>query len=890
MFEDIVETVRQPLIVLDSDLRVVSANRSFYGLFKVRPEETVGNLIYDLGNRQWDITGFRTLLEDIIPENNSFDDYEVEHIFSGVGHKIMLLNARRIIHKEIGAQMILLAIEDITERKRMERLLEANEAKYQELVQNVNSIILKMDTEGKVTFFNKFAQMFFDYTEKEMLGRHVVGTIVPETESDGLDLDFMIKDIEINPEKYNNNENENMRRNGERVWVAWTNKAIRDGTGKVTAILCIGNDITERRRMETELKDYEERFRRLFETSKDGLLLIDKQTGDIVNVNPAIVEMLGYCSEEFIGKKPEDIGLLKEIKDFKDTIEELIQAGFINYEDVFAETKQGQLISVDIHLVDRARFIQCNVRDVTERKKAEEALQESKDKISQILNSTAEGIYGLDLSGNCVFCNPASIRILGYHDENDIKGKNMHDLIQHTKADGTPYLKEECTILKAFQKGEYIHSDNELFLRSDGKGFPVEYWTYPILKDDRVTGAVVSFIDITDRITLENQFFQAQKMEAVGQLAGGVAHDFNNILTGIICFGDLALMKMAKDDPQRINIEHMLEGAARAAHLTKDLLLFSRKQVSEKRPVDLNAIIKKMEKFLTRIIGEDTSCKTILHPAAMPVMADAHQLEQVMMNLATNARDAMPQGGVFSVTTEQIRFDKEFITAYGYGQPGKYALITVSDTGKGMDETTRQRIFEPFFTTKEMGKGTGLGMAVVYGIVKGHDGHINIYSEPGVGTTFRIYLPLTTMEEEVAQESIQPLALGKGETILIAEDEPRVREVLRLSLEEYGYKVIATENGEDAVKQYRDNMEKVSLVLLDVIMPVKNGRETCDEIKHLKPDTKVIFMSGHTEDIITTKGMLEAGTEFISKPITPDRLLRKVRELLDRQNPTVRYP
>jgi PAS domain S-box-containing protein len=395
MFEDIVETVREPLIALDSDLRVRSANRSFYDLFKVRPEETIGNLIYDLGNRQWDIPGLRTLLEDILPQNNKFDDYEVEHTFSGVGHKIMLLNARRIIHKEIGAQMILLAIEDITDRKRAERLLEANEAKYQELVQNVNSIILKMDTEGKVTFFNKFAQTFFDYTEKEILGSHVVGTIVPETESDGLDLDFMIKDIEANPEKYINNENENMRRNGKRVWVAWTNKSIRDGTGKVTAILSIGNDITERRRMETELKDYEERFRRLFETSKDGLLLIDKQTGDIVNVNPAIVEMLGYSSEEFIGKKPEDIGLLKEIKDFKDTIEELIQSGFINYENVFAETKQGQLISVDIHLVDRARFIQCNVRDITERLRTEASLKQSNADLVELNQDLESFIYSV---------------------------------------------------------------------------------------------------------------------------------------------------------------------------------------------------------------------------------------------------------------------------------------------------------------------------------------------------------------------------------------------------------------------------------------------------------------------------------------------------------------
>ena len=379
-----------------------------------------------------------------------------------------------------------------------------------------------------------------------------------------------------------------------------------------------------------------------------------------------------------------------------------------------------------------------------------------------------------------------------------------------------------------------------------------------VVRDDKgVPIHLISLIeDLSEKIKLEDQLRQSQKMEAIGQLAGGVAHDFNNILTAIMGYGSLTLMDMAKDDPQRINIEHMLEGAERAAHLTKDLLLFSRKQVSEKEYINLNEIINKMEKFLTRIIGEDISCKTQLHPEALPVLANAHQLEQVMMNLATNARDAMPKGGNFSVMTGQIRLDTEFITTHGYGQPGMYALIIASDTGMGMDETTRRRIFEPFFTTKIMGKGTGLGMAVVYGIVKGHEGYIDVSSEPGVGTTFKIYLPLTSIETEETTESIQPLTMGKGETILIAEDEPAVREVLRLSLEEYGYMVIEAKNGEDAVNQYKDNMDKVSLVLLDVIMPLKNGREAYEEIKSLKPNTKVIFMSGYTDDIITERGCL----------------------------------
>ena len=372
--EDIVETVREPLLVLDANLNILSANRSFYNIFKVEQGKTIGHLIFDVGNKQWDIPALRTLLEGILPTHKRFDNYEVEHDFPTIGHKTMLLNARQVYRKDVGTQMILLAIEDITERKKVEKALEANEAKYRELVQNANSIILKMDPKGKVTFFNEFAQMFFGYTEEEMLGRSVVGTIVPETESSGRDLDFMIKDIGINPEKYINNENENMRRNGERVWVAWTNKAIRDGNGKVIEILCIGNDITEHRQLESLLEESEERYRRLFETANDGILLLEKREGNITHANPAITKMLGYTKEECIGKKLKNIGFSLAVDDFKKIMQELDKNGIIYYDDVPVQTKVGQTFYADIYMVDRARLVQCNIRNITERKRAEEAL------------------------------------------------------------------------------------------------------------------------------------------------------------------------------------------------------------------------------------------------------------------------------------------------------------------------------------------------------------------------------------------------------------------------------------------------------------------------------------------------------------------------------------
>jgi PAS domain S-box-containing protein len=384
--EDIVETIREPLLVLDAKLNVLSANRSFYNIFKVAQGETIGHLIFDVGNKQWDIPALRKLLEDILPAQKYFDNYEVEHDFPTIGHKSMLLNARQVYRKDIGTQMVLLAIEDITERKKVQKALEANEAKYRELVQNANSIILKMDPKGKVTFFNEFAQMFFGYTGEEMLGCSVVGTIVPETESSGRDLDFMIQDIGIHPAKYINNENENMRRNGERVWLAWTNKAFRDESGKIIEILCIGNDITEHRRLESLLEESEERYRRLFETANDGILLLEKHEGKITHVNPAATEMLGYSKEECIGKKLQSIGVSLDTGDIQKIMQTLDRNGIIYYDDVPVKTRAGHYIDTDIYMVDRARLVQCNIRDVTERKQAAEAI---KKKEEQLRNLTA---------------------------------------------------------------------------------------------------------------------------------------------------------------------------------------------------------------------------------------------------------------------------------------------------------------------------------------------------------------------------------------------------------------------------------------------------------------------------------------------------------------------
>jgi len=409
--------------------------------------------------------------------------------------------------------------------------------------------------------------------------------------------------------------------------------------------------------------------------------------------------------------------------------------------------------------------------------------------------------------------------------------------------------------------------------------------TLTALKDERGehTGFVSITRDITERKILEDQLRHAQKMEAIGQLAGGIAHDFNNILTAIIGYGHVALMKMAKDDPLRLNIESMLEGTDRAAHLTKDLLLFSRKQVSERKPMDLNAVVGQVEKFLKQVIGEDIVCKKAVTGQSLTVFADSHQLEQVLMNLATNARDAMPRGGVLTILTERVVLQEDFTSAHGYGKPGVYAMMTVTDTGTGMDENTRKRIFEPFFSTKEVGKGTGLGLAVVYGIIKDHEGFINVYSEPGKGATFRIYLPIVesiSAAEETTPRQEEAPARGT-ETVLVAEDDDSLRKLSRTVLAEYGYTVIEAVDGEDAVKKFMENKDTVRLLLLDLIMPKMNGKEAYDEIRKIMPDMKAIFVTGYALDLVRQKASLQDGVHLVYKPISPTALLRKVRSVLD---------
>jgi signal transduction histidine kinase len=390
---------------------------------------------------------------------------------------------------------------------------------------------------------------------------------------------------------------------------------------------------------------------------------------------------------------------------------------------------------------------------------------------------------------------------------------------------------------------------------------------------------------IKEQKRLEEQLRQVQKMEAIGRFSAGIAHDFNNILTVIFGFGVMMQMDMPPNDPQRDRLDHILAAAERAKNLTRSLLTFSRKQEMKLQSLNLNDCIRNVEIFLRRIIGEDVTLAISLREEAMPIIADGGHIEQVLMNLATNARDAMSDGGILSIGTDIIEIDDVFIRMHGYGAPGRYVVLTVADNGAGMDGETRQQIFEPFFTTKETGKGTGLGLSIIYGIIQQHKGFINVYSEPGLGTTFKILLPMA--EDDVSSHDAelghQPLRGGE-ETILVVDDEAAIREYLDLFLTSLGYRVLLAGDGQEAVDVFREKAHEVDLVLIDVIMPHKKGGETARELRRINSGLKIIFTSGYPDDLIHKQKLLEEGVTIVMKPLAPTDLAGMVRTVLDYEN------
>ncbi|HEV7700197.1 MAG TPA: PAS domain S-box protein [Pyrinomonadaceae bacterium] len=516
-------------------------------------------------------------------------------------------------------------------------------------------------------------------------------------------------------------------------------------------------------------------------------------------------------------------------------------------------------------------------QDVTDRQKAEAAVKEAEEKYRSIFENAVEGIFQSTSEGKFISVNPAMVRILGYESPRDLIDGRLDIGSQHYV---DPKSRKELELLLA--KDDIAMAYECEVYRKDGS----KIWTQENIRAVRGDSGKLlhyegSIEDITERKSLEEQFRQSQKMEAIGVLAGGIAHDFNNLLTAINGYSDLTLRKMQADDPMRHNITEIREAGSRAAALTSQLLTFSRKQVLSPKVHNLNSVIIEIDKMLRRLIRESIELRLVLDPKLGNIKADPGQIEQVIVNLAVNARDAMLDGGTLTIETENVELGDDYVGAHITALPGRYVRMTVTDTGEGMDEAVQHRIFEPFFTTKALGKGTGLGLSTVHGIVEQSSGSIRVYSEVGHGTTFKIYIPRVdeTVEGTPWIEDRQEDLTGT-ETILMVEDDEIVRQLVLEILTGSGYYVLEADSGNAALSICQTYTEPIHLLLTDVIMPGISGPAVKDEIVKLLPDIKVLFMSGYTDDSIASKGILDSGTAFIEKPFSPDALGRKIREIL----------
>lgn len=513
-----------------------------------------------------------------------------------------------------------------------------------------------------------------------------------------------------------------------------------------------------------------------------------------------------------------------------------------------------------------------------ERKCTEDALQNANRTLESLLEAAPLAIVVTDRDAKIVRWNRAAVSLFGWM-EDEILGRT-HPLLREIGA------VESITATSAETDARSVLGTELKLSRKDGHSIDAAVWTAHVRDDfGNIVASMNLVSDQSDRLQLEEKFRHSQKMEAVGSLAGGVAHDFNNILTIIEGNNDLLSRNLSGDSTLREYVGEVHQAVLRAASLTRQLLAFSRKQVLEPKILDLNELVANLEKLLVRLIGEDVSLSCVLGLKLGSVMADAGQIEQVLMNLAVNARDAMPLGGKLTIETRNVELDVSYTCAYSDLQPGRFVLLAVSDTGTGMDEATKARIFEPFFTTKAVGKGTGLGLATIYGIVKQSGGHVAVYSELNRGSTFKVYLPRVDdsfMHDAHEKASMHSVAVEGSETILLAEDESSVRLLTCRVLEQHGYRVLEARDGADALRVAAEFEGRIDLLITDVVMPVISGSELAEQLVRIRSGIRVLYLSGYTDDAVVRHGVIHSEMSFLQKPFSPDGLARKVREVLDR--------
>jgi two-component system cell cycle sensor histidine kinase/response regulator CckA len=752
---------------------------------------------------------------------------------------------------------------------REQKTLKASEEYFRSLIENASDIIMVIDQNGAVRYASPSYERLLGFTSEEVTKAKAFSFLHPDDESSAL---HAIANTMADP--YTTGPAIELRlrhKDGSWRYIESIGKVLKDPSGQPIVVVNL-RDVTERKRTEEALRESEERYHTFINSTSDMVFLKDEYFRYVL-VNKELTEFFEKKEEEIIGKTDFELMPEESAHNCRKTDMQALKSSSIVISEETIGDNSYETMKFSVRLSRDRTGVGGFIRDITERRETEAALFESETKYRKVVENSLAGFYIIQ-DNLFRFVNKRFSEILGYTYEEivDILGPND---LAHAEDRG---MVEE-NIRKRLSDGiDYIEYDFRA-LRKDGKVITLKALGSSILYNGK-PAATGTLIDITKEKTLESQLRQAQKMEAIGILAGGVAHDFNNILTALTGYGTLLQLKLDKENPLRPYVDQILSASMKGANLTRSLLAFSRKQPITLNPVNLNNIIKGTEKLLKRLLTEDIILKTLLTSDNIMIMADPTQIDQILFNVVTNARDAMTKGGSLTIETKVVILDKEFVTVHGFGEQGKYALLSISDTGAGMDAAVKEHIFDPFFTTKEVGKGTGLGLSTTYGIVKQHKGYITVYSEPGIGTTFRIYLPLTSAAVETDTSSSESIRGGK-ETVLVAEDDKEVRHLIKNILVEFGYTIIEAKDGEDAINKFNKH-KNIDLLILDSVMPKKNGKAVYDEVSATTPHIKVIFTSGYTRDVVLDKGIEDKKFDFIPKPLSPRELLEKVRKVLDK--------
>ena len=775
-----------------------------------------------------------------------------------------------------GIVQILEANRDITERKRIESSLKSSEERLRLLVDGVKDYALMMlDRDGCVLTWYAGAQDIFGYSAEEIVGKPYATFFTAEDVAAGKPEKKLSSAAQLGRQ---DDIGWRLRKNGARFWANGTLTALLDEHGALHGYAKIVRDLTEVRRNE-------ELVRSVLDHTFDSIISIDER-GAIEMFNRSSEKIFGYTSDEVRGRNVSMLMPEPYAREHDDYLKSYLQTGVAKIIGIGREVeglrKDGSRFPLELAITEfttefaAGRHFTGVIRDLTHRKQAE--AQQSR--LTAVMHATPDFVGISDSNGRAIFVNRAGRKMVGLGENEDIVNLDIdafHDpaSLQIIQKEGLPH---------AIKHGSWV-GETSLQTRSVEK---IPVWQM-ILAHTGAHGNVEFYSticrDLRERRKLEQQLRHAQKMEAVGLLAGGVAHDFNNLLTVISGYSEILQDALAPSSPLHRAVKSIQEAGERAAALTQQLLAFSRQTVLEARVVDLNSIVRETARMLKRLIGEDVILETALDPEVLAVKVDPGQIGQVLMNLAVNSRDAMPTGGRLTIETCAFTFDEGIVALRPAVKPGEYVQLAMTDTGCGMDEATRLRIFEPFYTTKAPGKGTGLGLAVVHGIVNQSGGHIEVYSEPQVGTTFKIYLPAVHEKLSQSQPSLEVISLKGTETVLLVEDESAVREIAKIGLQIHGYQVLEASSGEEALKVIAGHDHPIDLLITDVIMPGMSGPELAKQVFLISPATRLIYASGYTRDAIVRNGVLEGEVAFIQKPYTPFSLLRKARAVLDAAKP-----